>query len=146
MTKNRSQLSMCCGPVIACLCDLTVTLCGQSEEYWTGNWAAVTVGNPIPHWLLSQHPLALLAGIVLWIGLFCSAILRLSPHPARIVAFIVMLGHATAASTWLLNMQPFGILYAACLLIGLKFFDGLIWRHGDQISGTNKQAPSNTSA
>jgi hypothetical protein len=122
---------MCFGPVVACLFDLTVTLAGQSVEYWSGNWSAVTEGNPIPHWLLTQHPLALCGGIACWIAIFCTAILRLRPPVARIVAFFVMLGHATAASTWLLQMKPFGILYAGCLLLLLKVFDGHIWRCGD---------------
>ena len=131
---KRDHVRMCCGPVIACLCDLTVTLGGQSDEYWSGNWAAVVEGNPVPHWLLTQHPLALCGGIAIWIGLFCTAIVRLSDKPARIVAFVVMLGHAAAASTWLLRMQPFGVLYAVCLLLVLKRFDGLIWRRGGEDS------------
>lgn len=49
MTNKSNQLPMCFGPVVACLCDLTVTLAGQSKEYWSGNWSAVTEGNPIPH-------------------------------------------------------------------------------------------------
>lgn len=127
MIKNRNKLLMCCGPVAACLCDLTVTLSGQSAEYWNGDWSAVTEGNPIPHWLLSQHPLALCSGIAVWIVIFCAAILWLRLPVARVVAFAVMLGHATAASTWLLRMQPFGILYAIVLLLVLKQFDRFIW-------------------
>ena len=127
MTNNRNQLVMCCGPVIACLCDLTVTLSGQSAEYWSGDWSVVTEGNPIPHWLLTQHPLALCAGIAAWITLFCTAIIRLRLPVARVVAFVVMLGHATAASTWLLRMGPSGIFYTACLLLVLKQLDQFIW-------------------
>ena len=131
MTNKSNQLPMCFGPVVACLCDLTVTLAGQSKEYWSGNWSAVTEGNPIPHWLLTQYPLALCGGIACWIAIFCTAILQLRPPVARVVAFVVMLGHATAASTWLLQMKPFGILYAGCLLLFLKFFDEHIWRRRD---------------
>lgn len=122
---------MCYAPIVACLCDLTVTLYGQSPEYWSGNRAAVTEGNPIPRWLLTQHPLALCAGIAVWIALFCTAIMRLRLQPARVVAFIVMLGHATAASTWLLNMRPWGILYAGGLLCFLKLTDHLANQYGD---------------
>jgi len=127
MTKHRNPLVMCCGPVVACLCDLTVTLIGQSAEYWSGDWSAVTEGNPIPHWLLSRHPLALCAGIAVWISLFCIAIVRLRLPVARLVAFVVMLGHATAASTWLLQKGLPGILYATGLLLILKQLDRFIW-------------------
>ena len=123
MPIHRDHARMCCGPVVACLCDLTVTLTGQSAEYWSGNWTAVTEGNPIPHWLLTQHPLALCGGITVWITVFCTAILRLRSQPARVVAFTVMLGHATAAGTWLLNMKPWGILYAGSMLVLLKLID-----------------------
>lgn len=130
MSKNNRRL-ICCAPVVACLCDLTVTLSGQSSEYWSGNWAAVTEGNPIPRWLLTQHPLALCGGIAVWIALFCTAIIRLSPQPSRVVAFVVMLGHATAASTWLMNIRPWGILYAGGLLCFLKLIDHFFGQHGD---------------
>lgn len=129
-TLERSRLLMCCSPVVACLCDLTVTLSGQSTEYWSGNWAAVTEGNPIPHWLLTQHPLALCGGIAVWIAVFCTAIIKLRPQPARVVTFVVMLGHATAASTWLLNMRPWGILYAGMLLVLLKLIDSKLGQRG----------------
>lgn len=90
----------------------------------------VTEGNPIPHWLLTQHPLALCGGIAVWIAVFCTAITKLRPQPARVVAFVVMLGHATAASTWLLNMRPWGILYAGILLVLLKLIDSKLGQRG----------------
>jgi len=130
MVIYRNHARMCCGPVVACLCDLTVTLTGQSAEYWSGNWEAVTEGNPIPHWLLTQHPLALCGGIAVWIAVFCTAILRLRPQAARVVALVVMLGHATAAGTWLLNMEPWGILYAGSLLVFLKLVDWFAHQRG----------------
>lgn len=130
MPIHRDHARMCCGPVVACLCDLTVTLTGQSAEYWSGNWEAVIEGNPIPHWLLSQHPFALCGGVTVSIAVFCTTILRLRPQPARVVAFIVMLGHATAAGTWLLNMKPWGILYAGSLLVLLRLIDWVVYQRG----------------
>lgn len=130
MPLSRDHARMCCGPVVACLCDLTVTLGGQSAQYWSGNWAAVTEGNPIPRWLLTQHPLALCGGIAVWIAVFCTAILRLGSQPARVVSLVVMLGHATAAGTWLLNMKPWGIFYAGSLLVFLKLVDWLACQRG----------------
>ncbi len=41
-----------------------------------------------------------------------------------------MLGHATAASTWLLNMRPWGILYAGMLLVLLKLLDSKLSQRG----------------
>jgi hypothetical protein len=146
MPINLKCARMCCRPVVACLCDLTVTLSGQSAEYWSGNWAAVTEGNPIPHWLLTQHPLALCGGIAVWIAVFCTAIFRLSPRPVRTVAIVVMLGHATAASTWLLNMKPWGILYACGLLAFLKLIDWSICQRGytasENLAGSESPARS----
>ena len=146
MVIYRNHARMCCGPVVACLCDLPVTLTGQSAEYWSGNWAAVTEGNPIPHWLLTQHPLALCGGIAVWIAVFCTAILRLRPQPARVVAFVVMLGHATAAGTWLLNMKPWGILYAGCLLVFLKLIDWFVCERGYVDSQNRAGTDSETEA
>ena len=146
MVIYRNHARMCCGPVVACLCDLTVTLTGQSAEYWSGNWAAVTEGKPIPHWLLTQHPLALCGGIAVWIAVFCTAILRLRPQPARVVAFVVMLGHATAAGTWLLNMKPWGILYAGCLLVFLKLIDWFVCERGYVDSQNRAGTDSETEA
>lgn len=144
MPMHRDHVRMCCGPVVACLCDLTVTLIGQSTEYWSGNWEAVTEGNPIPHWLLMQHPLALCGGIAVWITVFCTAIIRLRRQPAKVIAFIVILGHATAAGTWLLNMKPWGILYAGSLLVFLKLIDWFACERGCADSRNPADADSET--
>jgi uncharacterized membrane protein YciS (DUF1049 family) len=119
-----------------CLIDLTVTLTGQPEPYWNGQYSHAKEGNPIPRWLLNQHPLALISVILIWIALFSSAILLLSKPAARVVAFAVMLGHTCAAAGWLLQ-TPLGIILCVGLVVAAKLCDKLIWR--ESLTGCEQQ-------
>jgi len=117
---------MCIGPIAACLTDLGVTLAGQPAKYWSGDYALVLEGNPIPRWLLQQHPLVLVAVIVAWIFLFVATIARLSKAPAQIVAFAILMGHTFSASTWFLA-RPYGVLQCAPLFFIAWYCDRFIW-------------------
>jgi hypothetical protein len=117
---------MCIGPVALALIDAAVTLFGQSLDYWDG-YATVREDNPVAYAFLRFHPLVFAIGTAIWISLFTAAIHVLPMALARVVAFVVMLGHAIGASTWLIRWR-FGIVWVLVFLVLVRMLDNLIWR------------------
>jgi hypothetical protein len=64
----RRFIGLCLPPVALCLLDATLTLTGQTEFYWAGDYSQVNEGSPTFHQLLSIHPLAFVAGQAVWLG------------------------------------------------------------------------------
>lgn len=125
---SRNRLWLCIAPVLLTLLDQTLTLAGQPPEYWAGNLARVNEGSPQGHWALAQHPLVFELGIVLWIALFCAAILLLPRLPALIVSLAVAMGHAWGASTWLGN--SLGYWGHIALFVATAALVVLTWERG----------------
>ena len=51
---------------IVYLIDSSLTLHGQSPDYWAGDYAAALEGNPLVHPILAWHPLAFVAAAAIW--------------------------------------------------------------------------------
>jgi hypothetical protein len=109
------RLWMCSGPLLLGVTDMVVTFCEQPAQYWGEGYQVMREHNPLANWLLAVHPAAFLGGNLIWMCCFSLAILFLPPGMARVVAFVVMVGHALAVSTWL-SQHPFGLLWIALLL------------------------------
>lgn len=120
--SGRRRLLLCAGPAALSLCDLSVTLYGQSPEYWSGDYSQVTEGNPLPRWLLEQSPSALIAAIAAWIVLYCITICCLRDSPARFVSSCIVLGHSLAVATWWVNSGPAGFAGCAALIVAAWWF------------------------
>ncbi len=83
------------------LLDMTVTLLGQPGAYWRNYNNALEMA---PHfdYLLQQHPVAFLAGVLVWI-LGGMVLIRVLPGVLSLVmALTLCLGHAFGALTWLM--------------------------------------------
>jgi hypothetical protein len=81
--------------------DGTITLIGQPEEYWAGNYSLAMEGNPTFDSLLRMSPRAAVAVFAVWIGVYVGIILLLPDTLALIVSIAVTLLHAVGAATWL---------------------------------------------
>src|SRR5262249_39553961 len=55
------RLWWCLPAIVLCAADGLLTLWGQPEEYWSGNYASIREGHPVAAWFLSLHPLAFAA-------------------------------------------------------------------------------------
>ncbi len=66
----KRRIWLCVPPFVLCMLDQSITLFGQSAEYWAGNRSVANEANPWFLWLLRQHPLAFEAGIVAWSSCF----------------------------------------------------------------------------
>jgi len=122
-------LGLCLPPLLFCALDATLTLTGQSAEYWQGQAAHVKEVSPIWHYLLAVHPAAFVAGMAGWAAIFVVVLLLLPDTLALIVSIVVVLGHAGGVADWLLHQFRFG--YQVCnglfLLAAVAIGLGVRW-------------------
>ncbi len=86
--------------LLAFVLDWFLTLHGQSAEYWAGNYACVNEVSPYFRGLLVIHPLAFIAGALVWVGLIL-ALLVLLPEVLAVILFnFVVFGHMEGAYSW----------------------------------------------
>ncbi len=98
--RNRF-FGLCLPPLLLCLLDGTLTLLGQSAEYWAGNYSQANEGSPSFNSMLNLSPWAAVALMAVWIGVFVGIILLLSDTLALIVSIAVTLGHTVGAASWI---------------------------------------------
>jgi len=122
-------LGLCVPPLLLCLLDNTLTLVGQSAQYWAGNYLRVNEGSPTFHHLLQTHPAAFLAGSTLWAAVFVGGILLLPDTLALIVSMAVTFGHTVGVAIWLLYTFHYGyqMCNAVFLLSAILVGVGIRW-------------------
>jgi hypothetical protein len=122
-------LGLCLPPLAFSVLDGSLTLIGQSAEYWAGAYARVNESSPTFNHLLAAHPLAFAAGLLGWMAVFVGIILLLPDTFALVVSIAVTLGHAVGAATWVLWRFQYG--YQACnglfLLAAVALGLGIRW-------------------
>lgn len=100
--------------------DLSLTLAGQSNEYWAGDRDIVLEANPLAAQLLAISPLAMIFAAMAWIAIVALLMSRLPDRYSRRIAWIVTAAHWIGASTWLIQYR-FGaawVIVLWCLVIG----------------------------
>jgi hypothetical protein len=129
---GRRLLGLCLPPLLFCALDCSLTLAGQSEEYWAGNYQRVNEMSPTFKHLLEVHPVAFALGNSAWAASFVGVILLLPDVLALIASIAVTLGHTVGAATWILwrfhyGYQAGNLLFAcAAVALGLGIYYG--WR------------------
>jgi hypothetical protein len=122
-------LGLCLPPLAFAVLDGSLTLAGQSAEYWSGAYARVNEASPTFHDLLAIHPLAFAGGFLGWMAVFVGLILLLPDTLALIVCLVVTLGHTVGAATWIVWRFNYG--YQACnglfLLAAVSLALGIRW-------------------
>lgn len=98
--RNRI-FGLCLPPLLIGILDGSITLLGQSKEYWAGNYSLAQEGNPTFYGMMIISPWAAVALFAIWIGLFVGLILLLPDTLALIVSIAVTFSHAVGAATWL---------------------------------------------
>ena len=126
----RRFVGLCLPPLVFCASDGSVTLLGQSDVYWSGNYAHVNEASPTFNHLLQIHPAAFAAGLCVWAMMFVVMILLLPELLALIISIGVTFAHAAGTATWLLWRFQFGyqacngLFLAASILLGLGIHSG----------------------
>ncbi|MCX7427779.1 MAG: hypothetical protein NTW96_19395 [Planctomycetia bacterium] len=116
---KQRLLGLCVPPLLLCLLDWTLTLLGQSADYWAGYYAIVDEGSPTFHQLLQAHPAAFMAGVAAEIVVLFGLVLLLPDTLALVVSIAASFGHTLGAATWLLYRFHYGY-HTACWLILLS--------------------------
>jgi hypothetical protein len=145
---SRRLVGLCLPPILVWSFDCTLTLCGQSEAYWSGARTRHTDGitslhsygssvnevSPTSRYLLALHPLADVAGTVLAMLVLCSLIMLLPGTLALVTCLAATLGHTWGATTWLSRFQHgFQIGNGFFLFVAVGLTAGLqTWYAGGQ--------------
>jgi hypothetical protein len=124
----RRKLWLCLPPFLFALLDAGLTLYGQPDPYWQGDYSYPLELNPAGFWLLHRHPLAFATGVVCWAVCFSALILRLSPRPAFWFALLLTLGHGVGVTSWLLRLGPGGYVLALLFLLAAERLTRYCWR------------------
>jgi hypothetical protein len=132
---KRRVLGLSIPCLLALLLDAGVTILGQSQEYWSGDYSAVNEGNPFFRNLFAIHPGAAVTGYVVWAAVLIALVLLLPEVLAVVLSIAVVFGHVGGAYTWMQYfewVEPFGqgwfqtadgLLPAAAVVLGI----GLCW-------------------
>jgi hypothetical protein len=110
-----------------CLADVGLTLAGQPAAYWRGEPGGAREANPLAWWLLAQSPGAFLAAVVAWMGTFTLLFLFWRSSLAPVLAFLVTLGHALGAASWLVGRGPAGLAAAALVMAAAERLFAWAW-------------------
>ena len=122
----RRILGLGLPPILFCLCDCTITLAGQPSQYWAGDYSQCNELSPTFNQLLQIHPLAFVAGTIVYIGIVLGIITLLPATPALIISIALTFGHTVGVCTWLIYRFQFayqvcnGMFLIAAIILGLS--------------------------
>ena len=105
---RKRFLGLCIPSMLFAAMDYSLTLFGQSTEYWSGQFSHVNKALPFMSFLLRIHPVAYVAGCFMILFCLATFILLLSDTLALIVCMAASLSNTIGVSTWLLR-YPHGL-------------------------------------
>jgi hypothetical protein len=98
--------------------DVSLTLAGQSGEYWSGDYTAATEANPFAHPILVAGPWVFAFTAIAWAILLGVLIAFLSNRFLAWFVIALAVAHAIGASTWLAGLGG----WVGWVLAGLFLF------------------------
>ncbi len=98
---SRNALWLLLPPISLCVLDNGLTLYGQPDSYWAGDYSSVSEMSPSFNHFLSLHPLVYVAACLLWAAIFSALILLLPEMMALTVVVAIVIGHMAGAASWL---------------------------------------------
>lgn len=113
--------------VIASLVDATLTLLGQSEDYWSGDYSLAHEYNPIVHPFLAASPWLFIGFVLCWIGFLSFIVFYCRASIAKLMMAFVTLAHAIGASSWLVRWGILGWVTAVVLMASLAELMRMSW-------------------
>jgi hypothetical protein len=125
---RTERLWWCLLGIVLCAADGLLTLCGQPEAYWSGDFGSINEAHPVAAWFLSIHPLAFVAAGVPYLALVMALVLWLPRPLAVLIAVIAAAGYAAAVIAWShqLFSQPAVALVPMAFVVVV--FGLLAWR------------------
>lgn len=132
---ERRALWLLVPPIVLCSLDYGLTLYGQSEEYWRGNYQVVNEMSPSFAHYLAIHPLASVAAAFVWITVFSAVVLLVPEGMALVISVAIVIGHMEGAASWLAYRFH---AYQACnaLSLGVAVLIVVAFKRGQNTDGS----------
>ncbi len=100
--------------------DVALTLRGQPAEYWAGDYSRAVEANPLAWLILAVHPYLFLGLAIGWAVAFVALVTLWEHRLAKVVAFVLTVGHAVGAASWLLRLGWPGVAAAVGLMVAAE--------------------------
>lgn len=123
-----SGLWLCLPPVVMALIDLTLTLTGQSSEYWAGDYHLAEEANPLARPFLIWSPFVFLGLGLIWVLAFSAFILLAPRWTAVFTSVALTFSHSVGSSTWLWRLGPQGIILTIIVFVVAERLVDLSWK------------------
>jgi hypothetical protein len=112
----RKRVWLLAPAAVLYVCDAGLTLAGQPDAYWTGDYGTAVEYNPLVRPLLTTGPGCFTAAAALWLAAVSAIILGWRHRYSGWLAVVVAIGHAIGVGSWLSRAEPFGSLVAIAYL------------------------------
>ncbi len=134
---------MCLPPLLAYWADVTLTLLGQPGAYWQGQFSFAMESNPLGRWLLVRGPWLFVGAASCWAVVFVAILVVWKHRLAVVMAFVLTVGHALGAASWLFYYGAVGIAGGISLLVVAERLITWSWsRAGVSVVIASKQTDS----
>ena len=111
--------------------DVTLTLVGQDDAYWQGDYGLAIEGNPLVRPVLAYSPWLFIGAVFAWGVLFGAIVLFWRHRAAEWLGVLTTVGHTFGGATWLVWFGvigwPFVVLYLVLVCIGIRWCWGRAW-------------------
>lgn len=134
---RRHRFWLCVAPIAVFGLDIGLTLYGQPERYWTGEYSYALEGSPEVRRVMQIHPVLLYFLIAAWIGVIVTLVLALPGVMAEWFAAAVVLGHVIGTSSWIHRLFENSYQWN----MGLAAVGALLWTV--TLSNYRKSIPAN---
>jgi hypothetical protein len=119
---------LCAGPVILRCLDYGLTLFGQPDAYWAGDFMQANEGSPLLLWCLQQHPLLFVGAAAGLTVLFSLFILCWPREPARLLSTVLTFAHLYGVASWVFPSMICGPAACVALLYFCASLTETAWR------------------
>ncbi len=129
----RRRAWLCLPPLVFLTLDVAITLAHQPAEYWQGRPETLIEANSIVRIVMLHGPTAAIAGALVYALIFSLALLFWRSPLVFVLAFLLTLGHAVGAGSWLLFRHGIGGgALAVVVLAGGNWLLGYSWRRASR--------------
>ena len=114
--------------VIVYAVDVALTLLGQPDAFWQGDYGLAVEGNPLAYPLLAYSPWLFAGAALVWGVLFSAVVLLWHHRAAEWLAVLNTVGHTFGGACWLAWPGAVGWVFAALYLVAVSLGIRWCWR------------------
>ena len=125
MHATRSRAWLLLPAVVVWSADVALTLMGQPDGYWRGDYGLAVEANPLMYPLLVCSPWVFVAVALGWCVAFSAIVLMWTRRAGEWVAVLVTIGHLAGGASWLARLGAVGwvfvVLYLVTVTLGIRW-------------------------